>query len=152
MAARSTWPGPVPASHRLVAAAVALTCAGLLGLAAALKPASDGHGTHVQLGMPPCSWAMTFGKPCGTCGMTTAFAHAADGDVFRALAAQPFGAALAMITAMTMWGCGQIALTGARTWAVVVRGLRPRLMWVAGGSFALAWAYKWVTWEAPGLM
>jgi uncharacterized protein DUF2752 len=35
------------------------------------------------------------GIPCATCGMTHAFVHLAHGDVARALAANPLGAAIA---------------------------------------------------------
>ncbi len=48
------------------------------------------------LGIPyTCPLKGLAGIPCATCGMTHAFVHLAHGDVARALAASPLGAALA---------------------------------------------------------
>src|SRR5690606_33691507 len=67
------------AGARIVACGVGAGCLGVLGLAPWLTPAAAGHGTHGQLGLPPCGWVLAMGRPCPSCGMTTAFAHAADG-------------------------------------------------------------------------
>ncbi len=49
------------------------------------------------LGMPfMCPLRGLAGIPCATCGMTHAFVHLAHGDVARAFAASPLGAALAL--------------------------------------------------------
>ena len=50
-----------------------------------------GHGTHVQLGLPPCFFLQLTGYPCPSCGLTTSFAHAAHFHFAEALATQPFG-------------------------------------------------------------
>ncbi len=42
-----------------------------------------------------CPFRAWTGVPCATCGMTHAFVHLAHGDLARALAASPLGAALA---------------------------------------------------------
>lgn len=77
--------------ERLVVAALSLCAITLLSVAAWLQPASAGMGTHTQLGIPACSWPATIGLPCPSCGMTTAFALAADGRFFDSFRAQPIG-------------------------------------------------------------
>src|SRR5207302_1856701 len=46
----------------------------LLATARMLSPDDRGHGTHEQLGLPPCTFYLTFGRPCPACGMTTSWA------------------------------------------------------------------------------
>ena len=63
-------------------------------IAICLTPSVTGHGTHEQLGLPPCPSALLFSRPCPGCGLTTswtAFVHGQFGASFRA---HPFGAAL----------------------------------------------------------
>ncbi|HYE02522.1 MAG TPA: DUF2752 domain-containing protein [Phycisphaerales bacterium] len=134
---------------RVYAGAVALACLGLLVMAGALDPSPAGHGTHEQLGLPPCGWALAYGRPCPTCGMTTAFAAAADGDLITAFIAQPFAALLALATAAAFWIGAYVALTGSRLARAFVPLLRPRALWVIAGAWGVSWAYKLVTW--PGL-
>ena len=69
-----------------------------------LTPNPHGHGTHTQLHLPSCPWPQTVGGPCPTCGMTTAFAFAADGRFLRSFLTQPCGFALALMTAAGSWG------------------------------------------------
>lgn len=69
----------------------------LLGVAAALKPNEQGYGTHCQLGLPPCTFHVLFGRRCPTCGATTAFARMARGDWSGAIRANVGGAALAVL-------------------------------------------------------
>ena len=47
----------------------------VIALAATLSPDPSGHGTHQQLGLPPCGFIYVTGYPCPGCGLTTAFAH-----------------------------------------------------------------------------
>jgi Protein of unknown function (DUF2752) len=62
--------------------------------AAWLYPDPVGHGTHTQLGLPPCGFYVFTGYPCPGCGLTTAFAHMIRGQVGGAFDANPFGVAL----------------------------------------------------------
>ena len=71
--------------RRSTAALVVAFCAGVLLLAAWMEPSSRGLGTHLQLGLAPCGWVAYGGIPCPSCGMTTAFAHATDGNLLGAL-------------------------------------------------------------------
>jgi hypothetical protein len=63
-------------------------------LSLSLRPDSRGYSTHIQLGLAPCPKLAQTGWPCLTCGMTTAFAYAARGQLWQALDCQPFGAML----------------------------------------------------------
>ena len=73
-------------------------CLGAIVTAAILKPDPRGHGTHEQLGLPPCSFMLTTGLPCPTCGMTSAFSLVVRGKVLEGIIAQPASAALCLLT------------------------------------------------------
>jgi hypothetical protein len=62
-----------------------------LSLARLLEPSSNGVGTHMQLGLPPCLFLHFTGLPCPTCGFTTCFALGARFHLFEAIVTQPFG-------------------------------------------------------------
>lgn len=132
--------------HRAVAGLLALFCLSVLTLAARLTPSPAGHGTHVELGLPACGWAVTLHRPCPTCGMTTAFAYAAHGQFARAADAQPFALLLALGTAAGFWGALHVAATGSRLADSGARMLTPRVLWAVAGLALLAWGYKWITW------
>lgn len=70
---------------------------GLLSVAAMLKPSPLRCGTHQQLGLPPCTFLFLFGRPCPTCGMTTAWAHLVRGHWTDACRANVGGMLLAML-------------------------------------------------------
>jgi hypothetical protein len=79
----------------------ALLCAaaGIVGVfvtVAMLRPDPKGHGTHTQLGLPPCAYLRLTGRRCPTCGMTTALAWSVRGRLDRAWRANPAGAGLAL--------------------------------------------------------
>ena len=59
--------------------------------AAMLTPSAAGHGTHTQLGLPPCGFLVYTGFPCPGCGLTTSFANMIRLRVFDAFNANPFG-------------------------------------------------------------
>jgi Protein of unknown function (DUF2752) len=83
----------------LVAAAGIL---GLLVLARKLEPDPRGFGTHTQLGLRPCSFLRTTGRPCPTCGMTTSFAWVARGQIDRSWRANPAGCVFAVFSVPLM--------------------------------------------------
>lgn len=122
-------------------------CLGLLLVAAGVTPDAAGHGTHTQLGLPPCTWAVAFDAPCMTCGMTTSFALASDGDLIAAASTQPFAFLLALATAAAFWGGAHIAVTGSMLGPAVARLAGPKMLWIALGLLMAAWAYKFLTWS-----
>lgn len=67
--------------------------------AAFLTPNPIGHGTHTQLGLPPCGFYVLTGVPCPGCGLTTCFAYMVRADVTGAATANPFGIMLFLTTA-----------------------------------------------------
>jgi hypothetical protein len=81
--------------------AVALAAFCVLAIARVLEPHPDGLGTHRALGIPPCMFLTWFELPCPTCGMTTAFAHLARGQVLASVRAHPLGLPLFALTALT---------------------------------------------------
>ena len=128
--------------RRILATLVAVGAATILGLAAYLEPSPTGLGTHTQLAMPTCGWIVTMDIPCPTCGMTTAFAHAANGNLLRSLGAQPLGAALALFTAMALLVAVYIAVTGSVIGSAFARLWSGRMAWILAVVAIAAWAYK----------
>lgn len=129
-------------ANRAIAAAVLTASAGVLGLAMWLSPASDGLGTHRQLGLPACGFYAGSGLPCATCGMTTAFSHAVRGQVWMSFMIQPAGAALAVLTAcaliVSLWALiSGMSLTPIAQWI-----WSPRFVIAMSGLVVLAWGYK----------
>jgi hypothetical protein len=79
----------------VVATAVVVT-------AALLTPNPAGHGTHTQLGLPPCGFIVLTGYPCPGCGLTTCFSAMAHFDPIAAAAANPFGVMLFLVTLVSI--------------------------------------------------
>lgn len=139
-------PGPLRASRgeRATCAALSLAAAAVIGIAAWLDPSPTGVGTHQALGLAPCGWMSGMGVPCPTCGMTTAFAHAAHGDLPASFRAQPMGLVLAIGTAAVGIVCAHVALTGSRLGHVLGARLTPRAILSLGVLALLAWGWKFL--------
>jgi hypothetical protein len=75
----------------------------VIALAATLSPDPSGHGTHQQLGLPPCGFIYVTGYPCPGCGLTTAFAHMVRLEFVGAARANPFGILLFMVSFTTIF-------------------------------------------------
>ena len=74
---------------------------GITAVAAYLHPDASGHGTHTQLGLPPCPSVLLFNRPCPGCGLTTSFTAFVHGDFGFAFHAHPLGPL--MYVALTVW-------------------------------------------------
>jgi len=135
------------ALRRLVGAGVAVGATGVLGVAAWLDPSPEGLGTHSQLSLPPCGWILTMDLPCPTCGMTTAFAYAADGNLVGSFIAQPMGALLAVATAIALLVGTYTVATGSPVAALFARLWGRRAAWLLGTAFVAAWVYKIVAYK-----
>ncbi len=68
-----------------------LTWLFVTGFALYLQPSSEGHGTHTQLGLPPCPSVYVFGRLCPGCGLTTSITATVKGMFVEAWRANPFG-------------------------------------------------------------
>jgi hypothetical protein len=115
--------------------AIALGLVTVFGIAAWLDP-YDAQGkalrseTHLQIGLPPCSFRYLTGLPCPSCGMTTSFALLIRGDVANSLRANAVGTLLAVFSlAVVPWSLASAlchrplfvaSLERAGTWTVVV--------------------------------
>ena len=97
---------------RLLAAGVSAACLSVLILAARMPPSPTGFGSHQSLGLNPCQFLESTNLPCPSCGMTTSFAWFARGNLVASAYVQPMGAALAAITAASVWGGLYVALSG----------------------------------------
>lgn len=127
--------------NRLVALPVFLAGSIVLGLAAWLRPNPAGLGTHRQLGLPPCQFEQVTGIPCATCGCTTSFSHAANGSLLDAFVTQPFGALLAVMTAMAVIVAGYALVTNMQVMPIVRFMTRGRVVAVLMVYMMLAWGY-----------
>jgi hypothetical protein len=114
-----------------------------------LEPDPRGYDTHVQLGLPRCSWPVTYGFPCPTCGATTAACQLVHGNVLQAVATQPFGAAIAAAGlaagAAALW-----CLLRRRSFLDLVAQVDwLRALWLGIVLLLLSWLYKYLTFTPP---
>jgi hypothetical protein len=126
-------PRPVPSrAERGAAGGFALLGCLVFVVAAILSPFdTDGrplsHGTHRQLGLPPCAMKALSGFPCPSCGMTTSISLVMHGDLAAASEANWAGLIVA--------GLGLVATVWL---AAVAAG-------VPAGSFTVDETIKWLT-------
>ncbi len=151
-AALASPPAVTARTRRLLGLLLTLASAALLFVAAWLDPSPIGLGTHEQMNMPSCGWITVMDLPCPTCGMTTAFAYAAEGSFVSSFLSQPLGFALAILTAALLWLGLYTSVTGSRLLWIMGRVWGGRL-WGrrAGWMFVLvvlgAWAYKMISYK-----
>lgn len=143
-ARRAPAVGPL---ERMVHLGVAVACLALLWVARGIEPSEAGHGSHTQLGLPPCAWVIRFDRPCPTCGMTTAVSQASRGDFLSSMITQPAGAAFAIGASGLFWMSLYVAVTGSAVGRLAgALLLRPRGLWCAGTLVGVSWAYKFLMW------
>ena len=139
-----------PVIGRLYAAVLVLAVAILLLTAGRLAPNGKHMGTHQQLKLPPCGFAVITGFPCPTCGMTTAYAYTVRGQFTEAIRSQIAGFVMAVATA----GLGVIAAYSAVTGhRLVVNWYRinpTHVVWWLAALLVLAWAAKIILGLAEG--
>ena len=135
-------PSQASARTRTKAVFVLLLTAALITTAAWLTPDPKGFGTHTQLGQSRCGWPQSYGIPCPTCGMTTAFSLVVRGKLSRAFCAQPFGAILALGTCLGL-AHSLCALFTGRSWRLNWYRCPPRRVVICSVLLvAAAWLYK----------
>lgn len=96
-----------------------------------LRPSPDGHGTHQQLGLPPCGSVILFDRPCPGCGLTTSWTATIHGNLAEAFSAHPLGPPLYLIFTVlavaNVWAFAKkrtVDTSGVRwTYGVVAAGI-----------------------------
>jgi len=63
----------------------------MVGVGLSLTPDPAGHGTHQQLGLPPCTIHYLTGRLCPSCGLTTSVSAILHGQFALAWRANPIG-------------------------------------------------------------
>lgn len=115
---------------------VIVTLVGIL-----LTPSGDGHGTHRQLGLPPCAAVAMFGRPCPGCGLTTSWTAVLHGQWSAAWQAHPLG--LAMYLGFT--GMALLAAYGlVKMQAVHITRFSQNLLYVLVGLYVLYGGFRFV--------
>lgn len=85
--------------------------------------------------------------PCMTCGMTTSFSHAGDGNLVASFLTQPMGFILTLAAATIVWGGAHVAFTGSRL-APFASRIFSKWGLITIGVLALgSWGYKMATWS-----
>ena len=79
---------------------------GVTVFGAVLRASPQGHGTHTQLGLPPCPSVTAFNRPCPGCGLTTSFTSTIHGDLAFAFKAHPLGTLLYVLFTVSALACG----------------------------------------------
>lgn len=139
-------PGDIPYTFTwgasLLSGFVCVLCVSLLVVSARLSPDPSGVGTHSQLGLAPCGFLERTGIACATCGMTTAFALAADGRLLASFVTQPAGALLALITAIAALLSGYASFKGLSLFPLIGTFWRPMTLILFAVVVIGSWIYK----------
>ena len=128
--------------NRLLSLVVLCACLPMIGIAVWLTPDDTGVGTHVQLGLRPCTYMEATGIPCATCGMTTAFAHAAHGQLIQSFVTQPAGMILCLLLAVLSLLSLYTLVIGISLMPLVSMLFKPHSFLILGILVGLAWGYK----------
>jgi hypothetical protein len=70
-----------------------------------LTPSENGHGTHQQLGLPPCPSVIFFERPCPGCGLTTSWTATLHGQLVAAFSAHNLGPLLYALFTASAFAC-----------------------------------------------
>ena len=127
---------------RLVSLVILFACSSVLGTAVWLSADANGMGTHRQLGLAPCGFLVGTGLPCATCGMTTAFTHAAHGNLLQSFITQPAGMLLCLLLAIMTILSSYTLIVGISLTPVLQLFWQPRSFLYGGILIGLAWGYK----------
>lgn len=143
-------PGKGSANDRLTCYALAALAALAIALSFFMSPDPRGHGSHEQLGLPPCVTLTALRAPCPFCGMTTSFCNMSHGRFVEAFRSHPTGPLLYAILWLSLpfhlyWARTRRSLLAVATdWPLE----RP----VTWGFVAvlIGWALKLTFWWEPG--
>jgi hypothetical protein len=117
----------------------------VITLATTLTPNPAGHGTHTQLGLPPCGFYTITGLPCPGCGLTTCFSHMVRGEVIDAAWANPFGVMLFLVSTACAVTAFIGLVTGMPVLATLDRLRADRLAILLAIGAILVWSVRVAT-------
>lgn len=80
-----------------------LTWLAITGFGIFLHASPTGHGTHEELGLPPCPSVLLFNRPCPGCGLTTSWTAFIHGNFAFAFHAHPLGPPLYILFTLGAW-------------------------------------------------
>src|SRR5262249_24340815 len=109
------------------------------------------EGTHQQkpLGLPPCTFLASTGRPCPACGMTTSFALLVRGDVGNSLRANWVGTLLCAFGMLFVPWAAAVVIRGR---SLFVRSLEAALIVFVSSLLVLMllrWGIVLVFYPAP---
>lgn len=111
------------------------------------------HGTHRQLGLPPCLMLRLTGMPCLSCGMTTSVSLVMHGDLTAAVRANWAGAVISMLGFVAVTWLMFLAISGAQprclTVEMVGRWLAISAVTVAGSRYLVILLTKLFSMPGP---
>jgi len=113
--------------------------------ATTLSPDPAGHGTHMQLGLPPCGFLAATGLPCPGCGLTTCFSHMVRFEVVGAARANPFGVALFLVTFSTILVAGWGLVRGLPVMDTLERLHFEKVVVLLAASSTVVWLIRLAT-------
>lgn len=115
---------------------------GVTAVGVLLTPNPHGHGTHRQLGLPPCPSVLMFDRPCPGCGLTTSWTNLLHGRIADSFAAHPLGPPLYLtFTVLAFLGL-RAAVRGRETMSLAAA---TRLTWVVVAFLLGFGAYRFAT-------
>ena len=133
------------AFERLLTVIVLAGAIVVITVAWSIEPDPRGLGTHEQLDLDPCGYLLSTGRPCATCGMTTAFSHTVRFQIPSAIRANFAGCLLCLVTMAAPAWLG-LALWERRS---AFAPLRRRFGWIAVGT-AVVVGWSWARNVASG--
>lgn len=118
-----------------------------------LTPSPAGHGTHTQLGLPPCPSVLFYQRPCPGCGLTSSFTALLHLRIGESFADHPFGPLFYLLWTLSAFAClygflkGMRFNTDGRAWSYSLGALT--LVFFAYGvwrftavKYPLSWAQE----------
>ncbi len=135
----------LPVWLRIFLVATAFTLAVLLTIASNLEPASQGFGTHQQLGFGECSFIVLWKIACPMCGMTTSWSHLMNGHLFQAFDASLGGTLLGLTSMIAVPVClwrSTVGFSTSENWLS-----RFTLLWLCLVIFVIALQWSWRLWS-----
>jgi len=114
----------------------------LVALRFLVEPDARGHGTHEQLGLPPCSSMERWNVPCPGCGVTTSAALLVRGRPLEALYDQPLGFLLALAAPILAVAALRAHLRGRDLALAIGAAVTPGRALAFGALVLAAWLWK----------